>query len=162
VTTASVRRAGARRVRTRFSDVWASFKAFLNRGNVLDLAVAVILGLAFNALVQSLVNDVIMRFIAAVFGKPSFEDVSFKVGHGVVLVGRFANTVINFLIVALVLFFIVRLFEQLQRLRYHGQLRPEEEPQPSDEAVLLTQIRDLLADQRGREDPVASEARPDR
>jgi large conductance mechanosensitive channel len=144
------------------NDLWTDFKAFLNRGNVIDLAVAFILGLAFNTLVQSFVNDVIMRFIAAIFGKPSFEDVTFKVGDGVVFIGRFINAIINFLIIAAVLFVIVRMFEQLQRRRRRGEVPPEEVPEPSDETILLTQIRDLLADQQGRPGALGPQpARPD-
>ncbi len=95
----------------------AEFKAFAMGGNVLELAVAVILGLAFNAVVQSLVNDVLMNFIAAVFGRPSFDDLVFKVGEGTIRYGSFINAVINFLLVALALFLIVKAFNRAKELR---------------------------------------------
>jgi large conductance mechanosensitive channel len=84
------------------------FKAFALRGNVVELAVAVILGLAFNAMVQSLVNDVIMSFIAALFGQPDFSALTFQVNGGVVKYGSFINTVVNFLLIALVLFLVIK------------------------------------------------------
>jgi large conductance mechanosensitive channel len=84
------------------------FKAFALRGNVVELAVAVILGLAFNAVVLSLVNDVIMNLIAALFGQPDFSRLTFTVGDGVIRYGAFINAVINFVIIALVLFLIVK------------------------------------------------------
>jgi large conductance mechanosensitive channel len=84
------------------------FKAFALRGNVLELAVAVILGLAFNAVITSLVNDVIMNFIAAIFGQPDFSGLTLTVGAGVIQYGLFINAVVNFMLIALVLFFIVK------------------------------------------------------
>ena len=76
-------------------------KKFLLRGNVIDLAVAVIIGIAFGAVILSLVNDVIMPVIGAVFGKPNFSDLTFKVGDGVVAYGKFITAVVNFLIIHL-------------------------------------------------------------
>ena len=83
-------------------------RKFLLRGNVIDLAVAVIIGIAFGAVVLSLVNNVIMPVIGAVFGKQSFNDLTFKIGDGVVAYGRFITAVVNFVIIGTVLFFIVR------------------------------------------------------
>lgn len=90
----------------------AEFRAFAMGGNLLELAVAVILGLAFNAVVQSLVNDVLMNLIAALFGQPSFDDLTFTVGRGTIFYGRFINAVVNFLLVALALFFCVKAFNR--------------------------------------------------
>ena len=84
------------------------FKNFALRGNVIELAVAVILGLAFNAVVQSLVNDVILNLIAAIFGEANFNDLTFTVGEGVIRYGAFITALVNFLLIALVLFFIVK------------------------------------------------------
>jgi len=118
------------------------FRAFAMRGNVLDLAVAVVIGIAFNAVVNSLVNDVIMQFVAAVFGKPNFDNLTFTIGDGIVYYGRFLTAIVNFLIIAATLFVIVRSFEELQkRRRAEGDVTPEEQ---SDEVVLLTEIRDAL------------------
>jgi large conductance mechanosensitive channel len=85
------------------------------RGNVLDLAVAVIIGIAFNAVVSSLVNDVIMQLIAAIVGKPNFNALTVTVGSGIIHYGRFLTALVNFLIIAATLFVIIRVFEQLQR-----------------------------------------------
>ena len=118
------------------------FRDFVMRGNVLDLAVAVILGIAFNAVVTSLVNDVLMQIIAAIVGKPNFNDLTFTIGEGVIYYGRFITALINFLIIAATLFVIIRTFENLQRRR-RGV---DEEPDvvKTDEVVLLTEIRDAL------------------
>ena len=88
-------------------------RKFLLRGNVIDLAVAVIIGIAFGAVVLSLVNNVIMPVIGAVFGKPNFNDLTFKIGDGVVAYGRFITAVVNFVIIGTVLFFIVRAADRL-------------------------------------------------
>ena len=90
-------------------------KKFLLRGNVIDLAVAVIIGIAFGAVMLSLVNDVIMPVIGAVFGKPNFNDLTFKVGDGVVAYGKFITALVNFLIIGTALFFIVRVAQRFFR-----------------------------------------------
>jgi large conductance mechanosensitive channel len=83
------------------------FRDFVLRGNVVDLAVAVILGAAFNAIVASFVKDVLTQLIAAVVGKPDFKDVVFKLNGAPIYVGNFLNAVISFLIVASVVYFAV-------------------------------------------------------
>jgi large conductance mechanosensitive channel len=122
------------------------FRAFVMRGNVLDLAVAVVIGVAFNAVVTSLVNDVIMQVIAAIFGKPNFDDLTLSVGDGIVHYGRFLTAVVNFLIIAATLFVVIRAFEELQKRRKATGAITEEEQ--SDEVVLLGEIRDLLRERR--------------
>jgi len=89
------------------------FKAFVFKGNLLDLAVAFILALFFAAVVTSLVNDVIMNFIAAAVGKPTFNSLSFTVGKGVIQYGKLITAVVSFVLVALVLFLIVRSFNRM-------------------------------------------------
>ncbi|MGH2767901.1 MAG: large conductance mechanosensitive channel protein MscL [Candidatus Methylomirabilales bacterium] len=91
------------------------FKAFALRGNVIDLAVGVIIGVAFNAVVDSLVGDVIMSGIAAFFGKPDFSALKFNVGKGVFGIGALLTSVINFLIVAFALFVLVKAVNRLAR-----------------------------------------------
>ena len=112
-------------------------RKFLLRGNVIDLAasvsVAVIIGIAFGAVVLSLVNNVIMPVIGAVFGKPNFDDLTFKVGDGVVEYGRFISAVVNFAIIGTVLFFIVRAADRL----FTREKKPTE-------VEVLTEIRDEL------------------
>jgi large conductance mechanosensitive channel len=118
------------------------FRKFIMRGNVLDLAVAVIIGIAFNAVVNSLVNDVIMQIIAAIVGKPNFDSLTFTIGDGIIYYGKFLTALINFLIIAATLFVIIRAFEELQKRRKGTEEELEDAP---EDIVLLTQIRDLLA-----------------
>jgi large conductance mechanosensitive channel len=89
------------------------FKEFAMRGNLLDLAVAVILGLAFGAVVVSFVDDILMQVIAGIFGQSDFSGLTFEVGEGVVRYGAFLNAVINFVLVALALFLVIRGYNQL-------------------------------------------------
>jgi len=112
-------------------------------GNVLDLAVAVVLGAAFGAVVNSLVKDVIMPFIAAIGGQPSFDDLTIHVGDGRVRYGAFINNVITFVIVAFVLFLIVRSFLTIKNRRKREEAVAEEAA-PAEEILLLREIRDEL------------------
>jgi large conductance mechanosensitive channel len=89
------------------------FREFAMRGNLLDLAVAVILGLAFGAVVLSFVDDVLMQVIAGIFGQPDFSSLTFEVGEGVVRYGAFLNAIINFVLVALALFLVIRAYNRL-------------------------------------------------
>jgi large conductance mechanosensitive channel len=84
------------------------FREFALKGNLLELAVAFVLGVAFAAVVSSLVDDVIMSLVAAVFGKPDFSDLTFTIGDGVVRYGSFLTALVTFLIIAWVLFLIVK------------------------------------------------------
>jgi large conductance mechanosensitive channel len=125
-------------------EFWQEFKAFIMRGNVLDLAVAVVIGAAFKTVIDSLVNDVITPFIGAVVGKPNFNSLTFKLGKGVVQYGSFLTNVVNFLIIAAAIFVMIKTFEKLQNLRQRDAAAEVDTPAPSDETVLLTEIRDLL------------------
>jgi large conductance mechanosensitive channel len=128
------------------SQLVADFRKFIMRGNVLDLAVAVVIGVAFNAVVTSLVDDVIMQIVAAIVGEPNFNDLTFTLGEGVIYYGRFLTALINFLIIAATLFVIIKAFEEMQkRRRREGEDVDEEK---TDEVVLLTEIRDLLSERR--------------
>lgn len=91
------------------------FKAFINKGNVLDLAVALILGLAFTAIVTSFVNDILMPIIGGIVGGASFGDLSFRLGEATVAYGKFIQAIVNFLIVAFVLFLIIRSYNRLTK-----------------------------------------------
>ena len=84
------------------------FKEFALKGNLLELAVAFVLGVAFTAVVTSLVDDVIMNLVAAVVGKPDFSNLTLSIGDGVVRYGSFLNALITFLVIAFVLFLIVK------------------------------------------------------
>ena len=101
------------------------FKAFVMRGNVLDLAVAVIIGGAFGKIIGSLVNDVLMPLIGLVLGGINFADKSFTVGAAVVKWGAFVQTVIDFLIIAFVIFLIVRAANSMKKAPPYSR-RPSE------------------------------------
>lgn len=109
------------------------FKSFALRGNLLELAVAFILGGAFALLVQNLVANVLMPLIAAVVGQPSFDDLTLTVGDGVIYYGRFLTALVNFLIIAFVLFLLIRSLTRLTR-------RPDEEPKQRECPHCLSMI----------------------
>jgi large conductance mechanosensitive channel len=88
-------------------DVLREFKQFLMRGNVIDLAVAVVIGAAFGAVINSLVNDLLMPVIAMIFGKPDFSALTFTINDAVFRYGAFITAVINFVLVAAAIFFFV-------------------------------------------------------
>lgn len=123
------------------------FRKFILRGNVIDLAVAVVVGAAFNAVVQSFANDVLMGFVGAIFGKPTFNKVVLHVARGRVAIGNFITQFVNFLIIALAVFLVVKLFERLQRLRPAVDEDPESLTRSE---VLLTEIRDSLAQRQSQ------------
>jgi large conductance mechanosensitive channel len=117
------------------------FRDFINRGNVIDLAVAVILGAAFTAIVNSLVNDIIMPLIGIVLGGLDFSSLSITIGSAVLLYGNFIQAIVTFLVIALVVFLIVRTINKMQKPQPAAPAAP---PEPSEEVKLLAQIRDLL------------------
>lgn len=121
------------------------FKAFAMRGNVMDLAVGVIVGGAFSAITTSLINDIIMPFIGIFVSQASFADLTLQVGGAVIAYGNFIQAVINFLIMALVVFCMVKAVNRLSRKKEEA---PPPPPAPSAEEKLLTEIRDLLRDQQ--------------
>jgi large conductance mechanosensitive channel len=125
------------------------FRDFLLRGNVVDLAVAVVVGAAFGAVIAALVKDIITPLIAAIGGKPNFGALHFTVNSSQFLYGDFLNAVISFVIVAAAIFFlVVKPVGALMERRKAG-LEPEPEAVPED-VVLLGQIRDLLREQGRR------------
>lgn len=121
----------------------SEFKQFIARGNVLDLAVGVIVGGAFSAITNSLVNDIINP-ILGIFtgGNEALSALSFQLpGGGAVMVGSFINAVLNFLIMAFAVFCLVKAVNSLHRKKEQAPAAP---PKPSAEETLLTEIRDLL------------------
>lgn len=119
----------------------SEFKTFISRGNVVDMAVGVIIGGAFGKIVTSLVNDVLMPVIGVFLGGLDFSDLSIKVGDATIKYGSFIQTIVDFLIVAFCIFIIVKLFESFKKKK---EEETEEAPKKSDEALLLEEIRDLL------------------
>lgn len=119
----------------------SEFKTFISRGNVVDMAVGVIIGGAFGKIVTSLVNDVLMPVIGVFLGGLDFSDLSIKVGDATIKYGSFIQTIVDFLIVAFCIFMIVKLFESFKKKK---EEETEEAPKKSDEVLLLEEIRDLL------------------
>ncbi|MBS4749990.1 large conductance mechanosensitive channel protein MscL [Granulicatella sp. zg-ZJ] len=122
-------------------DTLKELKSFLLRGNIVDLAVAVIIGGAFGAIVKSLVEDIFTPIIAMIFGQPSFESIML----GTIRVGNFINAVINFVLIGTVLFFTLKAIETASSLRKKAEAEvTEETPAAPTSEELLTEIRDLL------------------
>lgn len=111
----------------------------------MDLAVGVIVGGAFSAITTSLINDIIMPFIGIFVSQASFADLTLQVGGAVIAYGNFIQAVINFLIMALVVFCMVKAVNRLSRKKEEA---PPPPPAPSAEEKLLTEIRDLLREQQ--------------
>lgn len=121
-------------------NVIKEFKAFIERGSVIDLAVGVVIGGAFSSIVTSLVNDIIMPLIGIIIGGIDFTGLSFKVGSAYVKYGNFIQNIINFLIIAFALFLLVKCINKLS----HKEEPKKEESKKSDEVILLEEIRDVL------------------
>ncbi len=117
------------------------FKTFIKRGNVIDLAVGVIIGSAFSSIVSSLVDDILMPLIGVVIGGYDFSELSIKIGQSTIKYGMFIQNIINFLIIAFCVFIFVKL---LNKLEHYKEETKKEEKVKSDETILLTEIRDLL------------------
>ena len=137
------------------SGFFQEFKEFAMRGNVVDLAVGIVIGVAFGAIVNSLVEDVIMPPIGLIMGNVDFSDLFINLsgqdyaslaaareaGAPVIAYGAFINAVINFIIVAFAIFLVVK---GMNRLRRKQEAAPEETPAPPRQETLLEEIRDLL------------------
>ncbi len=117
------------------------FKAFISRGNVVDMAVGVVIGGAFTAIITSLVNDVIMPLIGMITGGVNFAELKAVVGSAELAYGNFIQAIVNFLLVALVLFTVIK---ALNKAKKKEEEKPAEPPKPAEDIVLLTEIRDLL------------------
>lgn len=122
------------------------FKNFAMRGNVMDLAVGVIVGGAFSAITTSLINDIIMPFIGIFVSEASFSDLTVTIGSAVITYGNFIQAILNFLIMAFVVFCLVKAVNRLSRKKEEAP--PPPPPEPSNEEKLLTEIRDLLKEKK--------------
>ena len=124
------------------------FKAFVMRGNVVDMAVGVIIGGAFGKIVTSLVNDIFMPIIGVLIGNVNFSDLQIKLGEplegaeqAAIKYGMFTQEVVNFLIIALCIFMVIKVINKLQKKKEEA---PAPVPEPTKEEVLLSEIRDAL------------------
>lgn len=125
----------------------AEFKAFIARGNVMDMAVGVIIGGAFSAITTSLINDIIMPILGIFTSSISFAELSFTVNGAVIAYGNFIQAILNFIIMALVVFCMIKAMNKLHRKK---EETPQEDtpPEPTNEEKLLAEIRDLLKEKQ--------------
>lgn len=120
------------------------FKEFISRGNVLDLAVGVIIGGAFNKIVTSLVDNILMPLIGLIIGGVDFSSLSFKIKDATIAYGLFIQNIVDFLIVAFTIFMVIKAVNKLMRKKE----KKEEAPKgPSEEVLLLTEIKNELVKQ---------------
>ena len=122
----------------------AEFKTFISRGNVIDMAVGVIVGGAFSNITNSLINDIVMPVLGIFTNSISFAELSVQVGSAVITYGNFIQAILNFLIMAFVVFCLVKAINSFHRKKEEAP--PPPPPGPSAEEKLLTEIRDLLKD----------------
>ncbi|MBP3816203.1 MAG: large conductance mechanosensitive channel protein MscL [Firmicutes bacterium] len=115
------------------------FKEFITKGDMMSMAVGIIIGGAFSAIIGSLVEDVLGPIIGLFMGGADFSNLSFGIGDAQIMIGKFIQAIITFLITALVIFIMMKQFNKMKKEE------PEADPEPSDEVKLLTEIRDSLA-----------------
>lgn len=127
------------------------FKEFIVRGNVMDLAIGIIMGSAFTAIVSSLVNDILMPALGLILGRVNIEaykivltPASGDVAESAIYYGRFFQRAVDFLLIALVVFLMVKGMNRFRRKKETPPARPAEPPKRSEEVLLLEEIRDLL------------------
>lgn len=121
------------------------FKQFIARGNVMDMAVGVIIGGAFSAITTSLINDIIMPLLGIFTGSISFAELHFTINGAVIAYGNFIQAVLNFLVMAFVVFCMIKTINRFHRKKEEAPPAP---PEPSAEEKLLTEIRDLLKEKQ--------------
>lgn len=123
--------------------MWEDFKKFAFQGNVLDLAVAVMIGGAFGKIVSSLVDNIMMPLIGILLNGVNFEHLTYQIGDNEIAYGSFIQSILDFFIIAISIFVFVRILMKLKR----PEEEVEEEPEVTVTDELLTEIRDLLKDQ---------------
>ena len=120
------------------------FKEFISRGNVIDLAVGVIIGAAFGKIVSSLVDDILMPIIGAILGGLKFTSLTVKIGDATICYGNFIQNIVDFLIVALCIFLIVKAMNKFKK----KEEPKEEAPKTPEDVLLLREIRNLLKEKK--------------
>ena len=128
----------------KFTGFMAEFKKFIQRGNVIDLAVGVVVGNAFGKIVTSIVNDVLMPLLGLAIGGLDFSKLSIKFKDATIPYGNFIQNVVDFLIVAFCIFVFVKVINNFFKKKEEEKPAPAPEPVKSDEVLLLEEIRDLL------------------
>lgn len=124
------------------------FKQFIARGNVMDMAVGVIIGGAFSAITTSLINDIIMPLLGIFTSSISFAELSVTVNGAVITYGNFIQAVLNFIIMALVVFCMIKGMNKFHKKKEEASTEEPAPPEPSAEEKLLAEIRDLLKEKR--------------
>ncbi|MBR9655188.1 large-conductance mechanosensitive channel protein MscL [Bacillus cereus] len=130
--------------------MWNEFKKFAFKGNVIDLAVGVVIGAAFGKIVSSLVKDIITPLLGMVLGGVDFTGLKITFGKASIMYGKFIQTIFDFLIIAAAIFMFVKVFNKLTSKR--EEEKEEEIPEPTKEEELLGEIRDLLKQQNSSKD----------
>ena len=120
---------------------FSEFKTFIKRGNVMDLAVAVVIGGAFGKIVTSLVNDIIMPLVGIIIGGINFTSLTATIGNASINYGMFIQNVIDFIIVAFCIFVVMKI---VNKFLIKNKVEEEKKAEPSEEVKLLTEIRDLM------------------
>ena len=121
----------------------AEFKTFIARGNVMDMAVGVIVGGAFKTIADSLTNDILMPLLGILVNRVSFAELTLTVGGAQIAYGNFIQAILNFLITAFAIFCLVKAINRFHRKKEEAPA-PAAPPEPSSEEKLLMEIRDLL------------------
>ena len=117
------------------------FKEFISRGNVIDMAVGVVIGSAFSKIVTSLVNDIIMPLVGVIIGGLDFTSLSIKIKDSEILYGSFIQNIVDFLIIAACIFTVIKIMNKFKKQKPADEPKPVETP---EDIKLLTEIRDLL------------------
>ena len=135
--------------------MWEDFKKFALKGNVLDLAIGVIIGGAFGKIVSSFVNDIMMPLLGVILGRVDLKSLEWVIREGTdtvaalaVKYGMFLQNALDFVIIALSIFFMVKLINKMKKKEVAPPPKPAAPPAPSKEEVLLAEIRDLLKNKK--------------
>lgn len=120
------------------------FKEFIAKGNAMTMAIGIIIGGAFTAIVNSLVNDIFMPLLGIVLGGVNFKGITLTVGHATLFVGNFIQAIITFILIALVIFLMVRSFNKMKKKQADDEAKAEEVAEPSHQEKLLEEILEVL------------------
>jgi len=146
----------------RVGGILDEFGKFIKKGSVMDMAVGIIIGASFKAIVDSLVNDILMPFVGIFVGKNSFASLSISIGGAEITYGKFVSAVVNFMLLAIVLFLIIKAINHMNDAvssltKKEEQEEEEEEEEIPKQELLLTEIRDLLKKSSGIQDETETE-----
>mgnify|MGYP001340701759 CR=1 FL=1 len=130
--------------------MWNEFKNFAFKGNVMDLAVAVVLGAAFSAIINALVADIIMPVIGVIIGGVDFTELVFTVGRASIKYGLVIQQIIDFFLIAFSLFIVIKCVNRMNSKMdaLLGKKKEEEQPKPPTQEELLTEIRDMMKEEK--------------